>query len=209
MRDISIFKSVTGNDRIAGEFKGRDPFYFIPRCKLLFSGNTLPLTTETDTTAAFANRIRVLLFNNSIPPEKQDKRLADELWNERDSIMTLALQAVQRLIKHNFEFTLPEDSKKFLDSFTLRGNVLGGFLDDCCILDPVVRVFNTELYNAYSAYCKRNGLDAVSRQVLYELLSGIPGVYAKRVRIGTENRQGHIGIALKEMHSSGTLDQKP
>lgn len=209
LRDISIFKSITGNDRIAGEFKGRDPFYFTPRCKLLFSGNTLPLTTETDATAAFVNRIRVLLFNNSIPPEKQDKRLADELWSERDSIVTLALQTVQRLIKRNFEFTQPEDSKKFLDSFTLRGNVLGGFLAECCDLDPAARVFNTDLYDAYVTYCKRNGLEAVSKQVLYDLLSGVPGVYAKRVRIGTENRQGHVGIALKEgTHTCGTLEQR-
>ena len=72
LRDISIFKSITGGDRITGEFKGKDLFYFIPRCKLLFAGNALPRTTEADTTAAFANRLVVLLFNKSIPPEEQD-----------------------------------------------------------------------------------------------------------------------------------------
>lgn len=209
LRDISIFKSITGNDRIAGEFKGRDPFYFTPRCKLLFSGNTLPLTTETDATAAFANRIRVLLFNNSISPEEQDKQLPDKLWCERDSIVTLAVQAVQRLVKRNFEFSQPKDSKKFLDAFTLRGNVLEGFLEECCVLEPDARVFNTKLYSAYTAYCKRNGLEATSKQMFYELLSGIPNVYAKRVRIGTGNRQGHVGIALKkEAPNCGTLEQQ-
>jgi len=95
LRDISIFKSVTGGDRITGEFKGKDLFYFIPRCKLLFAGNTLPRTTEADTTAAFANRLVVLLFNQSIPPEKQDKSLLDRLCKEADSIVTLALHALQ------------------------------------------------------------------------------------------------------------------
>lgn len=38
------------NSRAAIHFTSR------PRCKLLFSGNTLPLTAETDTTAAFVNR---------------------------------------------------------------------------------------------------------------------------------------------------------
>lgn len=205
LRDISIFKSITGNDRIAGEFKGRDPFYFTPRCKLLFSGNTLPLTTETDATAAFVNRIRVLSFNHSTPPEEQDKQLLDKLWVERDSIVTLALQAVQELIKRNFEFTMPEDSRTFLDAYKLRGNVLGGFLDECCVVEPSARVFNTDLYDAYLAYCKRNGLEATSKKTFYDLLSGVPGVYAKRIRIGNENRQGHIGITLKENHNPGTL----
>ena len=133
LRDISIFKSITGGDRITGEFKGKDLFYFIPRCKLLFAGNALPRTTEADTTAAFANRLVVLLFNQSIPPEQQDKSLLDRLWREADSIVTLALHAMQDLIGRNFVFTLPGDSGAFLASFANRSNVLSGFLEECCI----------------------------------------------------------------------------
>ena len=210
LRDISIFKSITGNDRLVGEFKGRDPFYFTPRCKMLFSGNTLPLTTEVDATAAFVNRIRVLLFNSSTPPEKQDKHLLDKLWEERDAIVTLALDAVRKLIERGFEFTLPEDSKQFLDSLTMRGNVIQVFIDECCVLGPNERVFNVELYAAFEAFCKRNGLERLSRTKFYALLSGIPHVIGKRIRIENENRQGHVGIALKkEALNGGTLEQQP
>ena len=210
LRDISIFKSITGNDRIVGEFKGRDPFYFTPRCKMLFSGNTLPLTTEVDATSAFVNRLRVLLFNTSTPPEKQDKQLLDKLWAERDSVVTLALHATQKLIERNYEFTLPEDSRQFLKSFELRGNVLASFVEDCCVLDPKARTFNVELYTAFEEFSKRNGIKVLSREKFYELLSGIPHVAAKRVRIGTDNRQGHVGIALKkEAVDGGTLEQQP
>ena len=90
--------------------------------------------TDTDATAAFVNRLKVLLFNTSIEPKNQDKALPDKLWAERDSIVTLALQAAKQLVERNFEFTQPEDSKKFLASFELRGNVLGQFLEDCCTL---------------------------------------------------------------------------
>lgn len=208
LRDISIFKSITGNDRIVGEFKQGDPFYFTSPCKLLFSGNTLPLTTEIDATAAFANRIRVLLFNTSVPPKEQDKRLLEKLWGERDSIITLALHAAQGLVKCNFEFAQPSDSKEFLDSFAMRGNVIQGFIEDCCILDPGARAFNTELYQAFKTHCTQNGLECFSRTKFYDMLSGIPYVTAKRIRIGQENRQGHVGIALKkEIDNPGTLEQ--
>lgn len=210
LQDISIFKSITGNDRIAGEFKGCDPFYFTPHCKMLFSGNTLPLTTEVDATAAFVNRIRVLLFNSSTPPEKQDKQLPDKLWEEKDPIVTLALDAVCELIERGFEFTQPEDSKQFLDSLTMRGNVIQAFIDERCVLGPNERVFNVELYAAFEAFCKRNGLERLSRTKFYELLSGIPYVTGKRIRIGNENRQGHVGIALKkEAPDGGTLERQP
>lgn len=198
LQDVSIFKSITGGDRIVGEFKGCNPFYFTPQCKLLFSGNTLPLTTETDATHAFLNRIRVLLFNQSIDPDRQDKLLLEKLWGERDAIVTLALHAAQELVKRNFEFTLPEDSEQYLKSFSLRGNVLTAFIEECCILDAEARVFNVELYAAFEAFSKRNGLKALSRMKFYELLSGLPNVSMKRLRIGPENRWGHGGIALKD-----------
>ena len=209
LRDISIFKSVTGGDRITGEFKGKDLFYFIPRCKLLFAGNTLPRMTEADTTAAFANRLVVLLFNQSIPPEKQDKSLLDRLCKEADSIVTLALHALQDLMERNFVFALPEDSKAFLESFVNRSNVLSGFIKERCILSPEARVFNTDLFAAFVDYCAQNGLEALSLSQFHDLLSGIPGVYAKRIRIGKENRQGHVGISLKKSESHGTLEQQP
>ena len=209
LRDISIFKAVTGGDRIVGEYKGKDPFYFTPSCKLLFAGNTLPRTTEADTTAAFVNRLKVLLFQQSIPLEKQDKQLLSQLCREADSIVTLSLHAVQRLMERNFEFTLPADSKVFLRSFATRSNILSGFLEECCILSPESKAFNTDLFEAFTTYCARNGLDTLSRSAFYDLLSGVPHVYAKRIRIGKENRQGHVGITLKKTERPGTLEQPP
>ncbi len=209
LKDISIFKSITGSDRIMGEFKGKDPFYFRPSCKLLFAGNTLPRTTEADTTAAFVNRLKVLLFNRSIPLEQQDKHLLDSLLSEADSIVTLSLHALQRLMERNFAFTFPHDSKAFLVSFANRSNILAGFLEECCNLAPKARVFNADLLAAFADYCARNGLEPLPRGQFYDLLSGIPGVYAKRIRIGGENRQGHTGISLKWPKCSGTVEQSP
>lgn len=208
LKDISIFKSVTGSDRIMGEFKGKDPFYFSPRCKLLFAGNTLPHTTETDTTAAFLNRIKLLLFNTSIGSADQDKGLLDKLWAERDSIVTLALEAVRGIAERNYMFTSPEDSEDFLKSFELRGNVINAFVEDCCELFPGARIFNKELYTAFEDYCAKNALKPLSKQKFYDLLSGIPNVLMRRIRMNGENRRGHIGIALKEPPDDGTLEQR-
>ena len=197
LADIATFKAATGGDRIEGEFKGKDPFYFVPRCKHIFAGNTLPLTTDTDATEAFVNRVRILLFNVSIPGEQQDKNLLDKLLEERDSIVTLALRALRKLAERNYEFTMPEDSKRFLMSFKVRGNIVGGFIEDCCVLNPDARVYNTELYAAFEAYCARNGLGAISPKRFYDMLSGYPRVAATRFRMCGENRHGHLGIRLK------------
>ncbi len=72
---------------------------------------------------------------------------------------------------------------------------------ECCTLSPEARVFNVDLFAAFVDYCARNGLEALSRSRFYDLLSGVPNVYAKRIRIGKENRQGHVGYFSKEKQS--------
>lgn len=197
LADITIFKSLTGGDRISGERKGQDPFYFSPRCKLLFSGNALSGTIETDATAAFVNRLVVLLFNKSIPKDQQDKNLGEKLWNERDAIFTLAIQTLYALQKRNFIFTKPDDSRAYLEAFSMKANSVQSFVADCCQVGPNLRVFNIDLLTAYSTYCRANGLEEYGKTRFYEFLDAIPGVYATRFRKETQNRHGRIGIALK------------
>ncbi len=198
LREISTFKSITGADRIEAERKGKDPFFFTPKCKLLFAGNALPGTTESDATKAFTNRLVVLLFNRSISKERQDKQMLDKLTQEKDTIFTLAVQALRKLSFRNFQFTQPKDSAEFLESFSERDNSFKAFWNDCCEQAENGSISNTELYSVYLRYCERNGLEAYSRQKLYELLSGIPGVQYKKIRQGTKTVWGHIGMRLRE-----------
>ena len=207
LTEIATFKSITGGDAITGEYKGKNPFSFTPRCKLLFAGNALPGTSESDATKAFVNRLIVLLFNHSIPKEKQDKDLLKKLWNERDSIFTLAMQALKNLHERNYRFTVPTESSEFIKSFVNRNNSLQMFLQDCCVFGEKYRIHNTDLMRAYTNYCTQNGLDVFSKKKLYEMLSGYPGVYYKKFRIGNRNAMGHIGIALKDSIISGTMEQ--
>ena len=207
LAEIATFKSITGGDAITGEYKGKNPFSFTPRCKLLFAGNALPGTSESDATKAFVNRLIVLLFNHSIPKEKQDKDLLKKLWNERDSIFTLAMQALKNLHERNYRFIVPAESSEFIKSFVNRNNSLQMFLQDCCVFGEKYRIHNTDLMRAYTNYCTQNGLDVFSKKKLYEMLSGYPGVYYKKFRIGNRNAMGHIGIALKDSIISGTMEQ--
>ena len=207
LAEIATFKSITGGDAITGEYKGKNPFSFTPRCKLLFAGNALPGTSESDATKAFVNRLIVLLFNHSIPKEKQDKDLLKKLWNERDSIFTLAMQALKNLHERNYRFIVPAESSEFIKSFVNRNNSLQMFLQDCCVFGERYRIHNTDLMRAYTNYCTQNGLDVFSKKKLYEMLSGYPGVYYKKFRIGDRNAMGHIGIALKDSIISGTMEQ--
>lgn len=203
--DITTFKMITGGDRIQAEYKGKDPFSYSPKAKLLFSGNALPGTGEADSTAAFTNRLIVLLFNHSVPKAEQDKQLLEKLLSERDAIFTMAMEALHELQARNFIFTLPDDSERFLTSFKEEENSVCTFIEDMCIPTPDARIFNREILRMYDAYCRANGLEARPRQQLYDALDALPGVALCRFRIGRENCRGREGIQLRAQ--SGTLEQ--
>lgn len=206
MSDITIFKMITGGDRIAAEYKGKDPFYFRPRCKLLFSGNALPSSTETDSTRAFANRLVVLLFNKSIPLHEQDKELLGKIYNERSSIFTLAMQEFYMFHHNNYQFDLPQESIDYVNSFFRFQNSFISFIEDRCILSPNSRVFNKRLLEAYSSYCKKNALEEYGKGKFYAMLDAVPGIQQQRFRVGNENCHGRTGIELRS-DISGTLEQ--
>lgn len=198
LHDVSTFKKVTGGDRTDGEFKGEPIFYFMPRCKLLFAGNTLPHTTETDITRAFANRMTVLLFNQSIPAEDQDPLLLDELFGERDQIFTLAMYALAELRKRGYQFTImPDESKEYVLSYAERSNSIRMFINDWCILGPGAREHNRELYEAYCEYCVENCLEPIKKGRFSDFLDGIPRVTTQKFRLHNKNSHGRVGMGLK------------
>ena len=157
LRDISIFKSITGNDSIEAQFKAEHLFHFPPTCKLCFAGNSFPTTSETDATDAYANRIVVLRFNHSIPKEAQDKNLLDKLWGERNEIVTLAMRELKDLHDNEYRFEQPEESLAFLNAFRSRNSSYKLFLEECCERGPDYRVHSYSLYPAYERFCRSNG----------------------------------------------------
>ena len=80
----SLVKQVTGGDLMAARFLHREFFEFEPRFKLILSTNHKPSIRGTD--QAIWRRIRLVPFDVTFPPEQQDKRLPDALWQERDGI---------------------------------------------------------------------------------------------------------------------------
>lgn len=74
--------------------KGKDPFEFVFRGKLIFAGNVLPTSRDADVTNAFLERLTVLAFTQSVPKDKQDPDLLQKLLLEKDAIFSLAVKAL-------------------------------------------------------------------------------------------------------------------
>lgn len=207
LRDISSFKSITGGDRMCGEFKGKSPFYFTPTCKLLFAGNTLPETRDTDMTRSFVNRLCIVIFGVSIPKDKQDKNLLSKLLNERDEIFSLAMDALVSLHERNYQFTTPTDTQHFLNAYAETQSSVHAFLNDWCEVGNGGYIFSKDLCIVYRKYCDLNGFDPLKNQAMQSMIVTLPGVSRERIRADGKNLRGFRGLTVrKEYESRGTME---
>ncbi len=77
MKGVSVFKQITGGDRISAEHKYKDPFSFTPHCHLLFSGNGPIMAPGAGD--AFWDRWLVFPFENDFSKGTEDHVPKDQL----------------------------------------------------------------------------------------------------------------------------------
>jgi putative DNA primase/helicase len=86
----SKIKTMTGGDRISCRPLYGNLFEYVPEFKLWLATNDLPTISGMD--EAIWRRIRVIEFPITIPPELQDRELADRLISELPGILQWAMQ---------------------------------------------------------------------------------------------------------------------
>ena len=141
---------------MTAERKFQQPFSYKPTTKLLFATNHKITIAYKD--EQFIERLVVLPFLNSVPPEDQDRKLLDKMKDERPAIFNKVLKAFKRLRDNNFIFTEVDENKKFVN-FPTTGNenrsflteAIEQFIDQCCLITDYKDDFTT-ISNLYSAF---------------------------------------------------------
>lgn len=204
IKGTDIIKMITGGDLITAEKKGKDPFQFYGKTKLVAAGNHMPLLNKLDGTAAFTDRILFLMFNNTIPEERRDKNLMDKLLAEKSYIVNWALEGLRKLKENGLVFTESDDAQKFKQQYISELNNVPGFLVDRCVVEVnnhQLKVQRRQLYPAYLIYCKDNGERAVTKEEFYVEIKKTGALPAK-VRIdGSSPLWGFRGIELRSRYS--------
>ncbi|MCS4044839.1 P4 family phage/plasmid primase-like protein [Salinibacter ruber] len=100
MEGTSVFKRITGGDRISAQRKYKDRFNFTPHCNLIFSGNG-PIIAP-NSTEAFWDRWLVIPFRNNdftgeerLSEDELDARLQDP--EELSALLNEVLRVLQKV----------------------------------------------------------------------------------------------------------------
>lgn len=150
LSSIENLKKITGGDQIMHEKKGKEPFFFVPFCKLIFSFNQLPLQLE-EKSNAFYKRMRILFMNT-------------ELFLNNDYVNDLCSEeGVSEIIPYLLRFLPVKDiprtsiSDKYVEALRQDSDSIHAFLMKKCTIGPGLYVDKDALYEAYCNFCVDTG----------------------------------------------------
>lgn len=136
IQELKIFKNATGGDTLCAEFKGRDGFDFKYKGLFWFCMNRLP-NFGGDRGKWVYERIIPFLCDNVIPKERQDKKLVEKLFAEREAITSLLIEALQRVIKNGYVFSIPDECIENNIKYRDENSPVRKFFHECCVMREI------------------------------------------------------------------------
>lgn len=149
-----VLKQFVGGDYIHFNPKYKSPFSAQPTAKLIIATNVRP--PFKDRTQGLWRRLLLIPFPVTIPIEKQDPTLVDQLAEELSGVLNWALEGL-RSLQHRGRFEESAVSLKAKTEFQHEANPVRVFLDEQCLVDPKGTIPITNLYETYKLFCESNG----------------------------------------------------
>ena len=161
---LTIFKRLTGGDYINVENKGKDAFEMRYEGFLWFCTNEMP-NFGGDKGKWVYDRMIIVKCNNVIPFEKRNPELCDKMYAEREGIVKKCIIEARTAII-NKRFDIPDKCIRHLEEFRIETNSVVRFCLDC--LQPLgddekPDIKKSALYEVYKAWCKHEGIFAISK----------------------------------------------
>lgn len=194
--DSGFIKALVGQNEITAEYKGKDPFSFVNKAKLLFACNKLP-NNYGDKSDDFFNKIIVIQFKRKLKDDEIDVMLPEKLQNEKEYIFLWAMEGLKRLINNGFRFTETANTRQIVENYRISTNNILEFIQEKCLFEPNAEVLSTKLFEEYNNYCKQNNYKPVGRNKFkIEIESSFTGIITSKL-ITKDRLSGYVGIMLK------------
>ena len=193
---LDVLKKLTGGDALLAEKKGEDAFSFYNTACLVFSGNMLPHLGSDDAGKAFNSRFIIIPFTASLDSHNINPNLLESLLEEKDYIVSWAIDGLARLQHNNFIFT-PLDTQSTYGFETLNYScIIENFIKENCIIGNQYKVKKSDLLTSFTDYCSTHNINPVCTQSLISYLDSEFGLVNKKIRIGETTHYGFKGIGL-------------
>lgn len=172
VRELKMFKSITGGDSIPVEFKGRDCFQYSYRGLLWFGTNEMP-KFGGDKGDHVYERMIIVRCDNVIPEEKRDSAIVDKMYSERDGIILLLVNALRDFIHRGYRFEVPEICQIENQKYRTENSSVLMFYNECCCerKNTVDNCTRSKTYDVFKAWAKASGEFVPPKQQFWKELA--------------------------------------
>lgn len=202
----SLVKQLTGGDKVRARRMRQDFWQFEPTHKVFMAVNHKPEVRGTDT--AIWRRLRLIPFEQTVPPAEQDKQLPQKLEAEMVGILRWAVEGCLKWQREGLQ--APEEVRKATGQYRSEMDVIGAFLQDECEIGPGHKEPFTTLYKRYEEWCEEGGERAETRRKFNARLKERGGFEARRSGPGGANEWHGLRLLKKQTSGfAGKLKKQP
>jgi putative DNA primase/helicase len=160
--DESIIKQLTGGENISARFLHQEFFTFKPRFKIWWAFNHPPAIT--DMTNSIWRRIKIIPFNEVLPENEWDKKLAEKIiTKELPGVFNWAISGLKdyyRIGSLNPPKVIAEATQRYKEDQDILHDFIMEYCEQPSGEDPFGKRFEikaSELYDAYKSWNTYNG----------------------------------------------------
>jgi P4 family phage/plasmid primase-like protien len=207
----SVFKAITGGDPITGEHKFKDSFDFKPFCRLVFSANSPP--RSTDSSDGFFDRWVVIPFDRAfrgtgeeIPRAVLDARLSTSA--ELSGLLNKALDALDRMAKQR-GFTQAESTRQAWNEFHSTTDPLAGWLDRATVELPDAYVVRKTLRIGFNDHLAQLGQSPMGDKAFGHAFQKLrPKVESRQKSVSGVMQWCYMGIGMSLREKTNSQDSQ-
>jgi len=197
IRDIGIFKALTGGDLVTVERKHRDPYQMRNKALFLFSANKYPKIDAGDD--AFWDRWIALEFSGvfSVDTTFEDKTFTDE---NLSGFLNLVLTRMQDIIKNGkIKDTDSVEQKWLNDSSSCHR-----FINDELVESPGAILIKSNVYARYVEYCHAGDYEVEAPRTLTDAMSK-QGALSPYPTVKGRREHCYQGFTTKEAKENNSI----
>lgn len=191
LSSIENLKKITGGDQIMHEKKGKEPFFFVPFCKLIFSFNQLPLQLE-EKSNAFYKRMRILYMNNEL---FLNNEYVNDLCSEKS--VSEIIPYLLTLLPIT-EIPRTRSSNRMVEGLRQDSDSIHAFIQKKCVTGDQYSVGKEVFYQAYTEFCMASGRENHKKHGFMRNMRSL-GYKENRLTTGRYREAIWEGITLKDM----------
>lgn len=147
-------KALTGQDTISCRFLYGRYFTYKPTFKIWLAVNHKPVVRGTD--HGIWRRLALIPFNQTFSGDRLDAKLPAKLRAELPGILNWAIEGARLWYAHGLGKCAAVDGATA--TYRTESDVIGLWLDECCILGDNLSTPAKELYSNYRLWAEVNGM---------------------------------------------------